>query len=123
MIKERYVSAKLASILKDKGFKEPCRQYYDYNDDFYFERFPFDYNSMSTTCTSAPTLYMVEEWLRTKDIYIYIQPTKYVGGALYGFQAVVEDGRNSAWEKSIHHAEGHEEAVEEAIKYCLENLI
>ena len=66
---------------------------------------------------------MAIKWLRTKGIYIYIQPTKYVGGALYGFQAIVEDGRNDDWKKSIHHEDNYEEAVEAALKYCLENLI
>lgn len=66
---------------------------------------------------------MTMEWLREKDIYIYVQPTKYVGGALYGFQTIVENGRNDAWKKSIHHTESYEEAVEAAIKYSLENLV
>lgn len=113
MIQERYVSFEIAKLLKEKGMDKNCFTHYIQQNN----------EDGTSEAVATCTLYMAMEWLREKNIYIYIQPTKYVGGALYGFQAVVEDGRNSVWKKSIHHAEGHEEAVEAAIEYCLENLI
>ena len=106
-ITEDYCSYEVYKLLKEKGFDGEIHTTFDEE----------GYTRPSITHQ------MAIKWLRTKGIYIYIQPTKYVGGALYGFQAIVEDGRNDDWKKSIHHEDNYEEAVEAALKYCLENLI
>lgn len=113
MVNEAYCSYEVSKLLKERGMD---KEYFTY----YIQKNNTNGTSEAvTTCTHQ----MAMKWLRTKGIYIYIQPTKYVGGALYGFQAIVEDGRNSAWKKSIHHEDNYEDAVEAALKYCLEKLI
>ena len=141
-VTEDYVSFEVAKLLKDKGFPQEYDIYHSmvYNEEDYENEYEVQRMVLETRLVKAgtlssypigvpepkcycPTLQMAMKWLRTKGIYIYIQPTKYVGGSLYGFQAIVEDGRNDGWKKSIHHAENYEESVEAALKYSLENLI
>ena len=122
MIKEAYVSFEIAKLLKEKGFNEPCRAVYE-EEILRINTLCDYYNSELSSYVCAPTHQMAMKWLRKKGIYIYIQPTKYVGGALYGFQSIIEDGRNDDWKRHIHHEDNYEEAVEAALKYCLENLI
>lgn len=108
MVKETYCSCEVSELLKKKGFDYPN-----------LHGLESDINNIWIRVTHQ----MAMAWLRERSIYVYVQPTKYVGGALYGFQAVIEDGRNDKWEKHVHHSEYYEEAVEAAIMYCLENLI
>ena len=128
MIQEIYVSAKLATLLREKGFKEPCRQYYDYYDKLYFERFPYDYNSMSDTCISAPTLSMVMEWLRINhNLFIELRTGEINQKTWYDFDIIPINGRVVSWEIlddiSIVECDLPEEAIEIAVRYCLENLL
>ena len=128
MIEEKYVSAKLATLLREKGFREPCRQYYDYYDKLYFERFPYDYNSMSDTCISAPTPYMVMEWLRINhNLFIELRTGEINQKTWYDFDIIPINGRVVSWEIlddiPIIECESPEEAIEIAVRYCLENLL
>ena len=141
MIQESYCSFKIAQLLKEKGFDVPTQCAYKTDGRFknllegtsYWDFGLLDWNHTNDLgdygiaewngCISCPTHQIAMKWLRKKGIYIYIQPTKYLGGALYGFQSIIEDGRDGAWVKYIHHAENYEEAVEAALKYSLENLI
>ena len=113
MITEDYCSYEVSELLKQKA----C-------DEIMFSSYQPKHNKDGTSIIYSTCSHQVAtKLLREKGIYIYVQPTKYVGGCLYGFQAVVEDGRGGKWNKSIHHAETHEGAVEAALKYSLENLV
>ena len=128
MITEDYISFETAKLLKEKGFnerlltfyitdeakKEGCFQLMAFTDD------KID-NNHSDHCYLAPTLQMAMKWLREEyniDILITI------GG-------FIEKGKVyfcSAYKNLINYGDlkeclTYKEACEEAILYCLKNLI
>lgn len=129
MITEDYVSYEVAKLLREKGFDENCRMWYE--DDDYLVSTNDDYGLQSNSDHlskyfeySAPTLQMAMKWLREKGIYITI---------IYGDYPSLN---KVFWTPQIDSLKGfdlptdfykeydkYEEAVEAAIKYCLENLI
>ena len=139
MITEDYVSFETAKLLKEKGFNEPCRLYYDkyhgcvpiFVEDSKLTEYGYkelvrnDQNSISDFIASAPSLYVAMKWLReVHDVQIEISivgtdtwesPTKW----MYGFRCQTKDvidRRNADFSS-------YEEACENGIKYCLEKLI
>lgn len=133
-IKEDYVSFEVAKLLKEKGFNELCSRYY--NSQFDEMRTVGDicmmnWNSISINdefyYISIPTHQVAIKWLREKyNIYICIQPD---------FPSTKDYKMYWCWSANILHdncislkgyqcyIETYEKATEEAIKYCLENLI
>ena len=152
MITEDYVSLKTAKLLKEKGFKEWCRQCYgidvrhngksisideeyelkdtgreneiEYVDGGIMYEFGCS-NFYPSSPYAAPTLYVAMKWLReTHKLCISIAP-----------QVTDDDGDGGClWQFaitshleplsiSLELYEQYEEACEAAIKYCLENLI
>ena len=123
MITEDYVSFEVAKLLKDKGFDEGCRAHYGGDGSFSYEKYEVEASGCEMhNAILAPTLQMTMKWLREMyNIYIVITPSMFWGkynvsiykkGNIYpyGFDG---DSLISSYEK----------AVENAIKYCLENLI
>lgn len=123
MIQEAYVSFETAKLLKEKGFNEPTLGNY-YIDGRFEESCRVNWNEYFKTPINAPTQQMAMRWLREEfDLITYVK--------------LVNDGDpcHDAWGFSIYNKftnesiKGHrlwfkyEEAVEAAIKYCLENLI
>ena len=135
-IKEDYVSYEVAKLLKEKGFDEECRAYWDSRIDdlpkeYEIIRFteepihqPYDnMHSIRKRCL-APTHQMAMRWLR--DVHklsiepFYMFPViweidlKYIDKKtdLSEFEDIRDKSYNS-----------YEEATEAGIKYCLENLI
>lgn len=115
MINEDYCSYELAKLLKEKGFDEPCTEL----------------NKLCLRDGEKPVLKVTHQkamkWLREKyNIYISIQPD---------FPSSKDYKMCWCWSASILHEncislkgyqcyiESYEKATEEAIKYCLENLI
>jgi len=120
MITEDYVSFETAKLLKEKGFDEPCHALYHNGEDKIFFGLDVDsyYNTvLNADCYACPTLQMAMKWLRE----------------VHNLHIVVFRYNNSAfpyiWYIFAHNGEkpyktnSYEEACEEAIKYCLENLI
>jgi len=74
MIKEKFVSAKLARLLKEKGFNESVREHY-YSINNQLSNINTEYNTWNDypDFISAPTYQMVFDWLREKyNIEIFI---------------------------------------------------
>lgn len=65
MIKERYVNLKVAKLLKDKGFNEPCVGYYSPEGRLNLLTYA-ETNSEWFKNTSAPTQQMACDWIRDK---------------------------------------------------------
>ena len=96
-IGEDYVSFETAKLLKEKGFDQSCATYYLKDKQVY----------------AAPTQAMAMKWLReVHDIKIMICPC---ADGTYGYKTL-----NGFWHVNF---DSYEDAVEAAIKYCLENLI
>ena len=120
-ITEDYVSFETAKLLKDKGFDE-----YTFSD--YSEEGVIGFNEVETRIAKGyqrPTLQMAMKWLR-KEHNLCIVPLPIVtdddgeGGCLWKYTIsmklkVLFDSENLY--------ESPEIALDDAIKYCLENLI
>jgi len=141
MIKEAYVSFEVAKLLKEKGFNELCGRYY--SSQFNEMRTVGDicmmsWNSISDEYEyiSIPTHQMAMAWLR--EIYhleINItfgfpfidgkQQYKYFWSIVRVCDNHLEypmDDPNSAYYNE-EMADSYEDAVEAALKYCLEKII
>ena len=127
MITEDYVSFEIAKLLKEKGFDEPCRTYYQ------DEKFVNDvctqyyqWNSKSPfEQISAPSIQMATKWLREVHHY-YIQvefdpPT--FSADIYKMDEIDEYGSAKHIQPTFANIKSYEEAVEAALKYSLEDLI
>lgn len=116
MITEDYVSFEVAKLLAEKGFNGyECEFYYYYGEDG---------EKTGPTWTSPyprPTLQMAMKWLR-KVYKIHITVYPYGEYSCNNYQFDIYKNREYLLSKD----EGYmtnEQAIEVAIKYCLENLI
>lgn len=119
MIQEAYVSHEVAKLLKEKGFEsDECKNYY-LNEDITIDYTMLGFGEGSVI--QCPTHQMAMAWLREKNIYIVVYPSKKKPYTLYKVDISTKD---------LSLKEGHlrgvwntyEEAVEAALKYSLENL-
>ena len=141
-IEEDYVSFEIAKLLKEKGFnerlltfyitdeakKEGCFQLMAFTDD------KID-NNHSDHCYLAPTLQMAMKWLRevhgvtividTNDIWLGEDNRFYWCKIYYnmGDRIEIKWYNDPSKPNDILRYQTYEEASEEAIKYCLKNLI
>ncbi len=123
MIAEDYVSFETAKLLKEKGFDEKCQAMYDKDGHFV----PFNFKLLTKAdkrlfVADAPTLQMAMKWLREiHNLYINIFVTW--KDKIPHYQWSID---NLITQDTIYDTpclEKYEQACEEAIKYCLENLI
>lgn len=134
MIEEDYVSFETAKLLKEKGFCEECVGRYSVRTKEFHTDTTKKYNNGGNFMYAAPTLQMATKWLREVHgihVNVFRYPAAFLGDdneehKTWWFQytllkpineidldsRMIDDKSNS-----------YEEAVEAAIKYCLENLI
>lgn len=134
-ITEDYVSFEVAKLLKEKGFhKKVNHVYHYYNTAPFYHRHIRDFNgedykNLRHEHYSAPTLQTAMKWLR--EVHnIMVSP--YALSLGYYFEIFDLTDRDITGCKPLHKLglpskedvlSTYEEAVEAAIKYCLENLI
>lgn len=124
-ITEDYVSFEVAKLLKEKGFNEPCRDFYRKENDEWLHRNTYEYNYFNLQmprwegCYSCPTHQMAMRWLREiHDIFIVIEPYSNVSCYFSFWQD------DNYYENPLRKGfPSYEETVDAALKYCLENLI
>lgn len=129
-ISEDYVSFDIAKLLKEKGFDWECISYY-VDDEPYDVKYSFcgETNSdWESRCCSAPTLQMAMKWLREVHNLVVNPVTTSAGTRAYGEWEADIYYRDSGIDATVNacghiYGETYEEAVETAIKYCLEHLI
>ena len=126
MAQEDYVSFELAKLLKEKGFDWECRAFYvkskECGIELFYSKEPYNYNNNVYPCTSAPTLQMARKWLReTFEIHCQIDCPIASSNWVYGIRDLNQDEWITL--RNMGDYETYEEACENAIKYCLENLI
>lgn len=119
-ITEDYVSFEIAKMLKEKGFDEPCDNYYHQSSDepqqLTLDEMYYSYDEF----LKAPTHQMAMKWLReVHNIQIQITPIisrhkDWTFGIYKDFNPI---------DSKLQCFDTYEQACEEAIKYCLENLI
>ena len=113
MITEDYVSFEVAKLMKEKGFKE--RTNMPYVDDY-----------QRLVCY-IPTLQMAMKWLREEhNLHFLLSPYNRDSNPLvvyYNIDVVKPPEFAESFYSNIGKDLLYEEACEEAIRYCLENLI
>lgn len=138
MITEDYCSYEIAKLLKEKGFDEYCWKLYELGDcdkpvllsgfelseessfwnNKYLELYKKEHCHINDIC-SAPTLQMAMKWLReTHGIDIIIEITNPKNRKYY---CMIWDGNNNSHILDLF--DSYEEAVGEALKFCLEILL
>lgn len=120
-MKEAYVSFETAKLLKEKGFDEAVNRFYELSTgEPSLVRTEYCRNRY-TTSFAAPTHQMACAWLREeKNLWCEITWEGKNSWCSEIFDLIKEEYIS----KSIkHNVRTYEEAVEAALKYCLENLI
>lgn len=120
MIKEAYCSFGVAKLLKEKGFNESCYTCYVEKEISHYDYSSTNYELIDGVI-SCPTIQMAMKWLREIhgiDIVIEISDPSVNDRKYY---CVIWDKNNDSHILDLF--DSYEDAVEEAIKYCLENLI
>ena len=125
MIKEAYVSFEIARLLKEKNFNEACEHQYYVIDKKLGTYNTTDRSRNPERYIDAPTHQMVMAWLREKGLFIQIGvvdhstitiPEKYYFFRIYENRRYISHDRTETYYT-------YEEAVESALKYCLEEVI
>jgi len=119
MINEDYVSFETAKLLKEKGFNEITDKQF-----FIIDKIVGDYNITDRARNperylDAPTLQMVMKWLR--EVHNIAIETEWE----HLWYAYIKPMTSKPSEEDYYQCKSpkYEIAVEDAIKYCLENLI
>ena len=124
MITEDHVSAEVAKLLRDKGFDEPVL--FTINDEGlqqYPKNLDFEYlhnSELPANRYACPTIQMALRWLR--EVYridITVDPHDVCGDWIYQFHLCKDKKYRFSRDISL----SYEDCAEEAIKYCLENLM
>ena len=128
MITENYVSYEVAKLLKDKGFDGVCRYYYpDCHTNLVSYVDCRQYNIFNNESCIAPTHQMACKWLR-EEHNLFIFPFPQMNTNKF-WTEIYQLSDNQEWENlycesiDLQDYSAYEEAVEAALKYCLENLI
>ena len=122
-ITEDYVSFEIAKLLKEKGFKEITQGYINADQEIYMCPFQQGVYELSDKQYPYPTLQMAMKWLReVHNIFISIVFCTYPREEKVTWTPDISTF-DSVFPESVIEYDSYEEAVEAAIKYCLENLI
>lgn len=127
MIEEAYVSFEVAKLLKEKGFDEYCRYFYDCdtpNTGYLSNKRYGEYIHNSKVydgrnLAACPTHQIAMAWLReVYNIFIIIEP--YSNTSCYFSLWEGDNYYENPLRKSF---PSYEETVEQSLKYCLEKII
>ena len=140
MIYEEICTYEVCKLAKEKGVQLDCIGYYDFAGEFYFNYESAISNKERTFChnkynniwhrdlTDAPTQSLLQRWLREeKGVCISVEayPTLAIVEKIY-FAWVVKSGSDGHFMESndsLQTFSTYELALEDALKYALENLI
>ena len=127
MITEDYVSFEVAKLLKEKGFNEPCHAYYDEDNGILRESYSAHaIRNIANPCffgDAAPTLQMAMKWLReARGISIEITSIGYLVDYDVEWECDIK-AAHKLYFKHITGEKSFESCANEAIKYCIVNLI
>lgn len=121
-MREELVSFETAKLAKEKGFNESCNFYYQrgvISTDGHFSR----YNKGVDYICSAPTQSLLQRWLReVKGYYVY----PFFDNEELKWTYVVREKTGDMWIPLIGETPYYdcfEEAMENVLKFTLENLI
>lgn len=131
MIKEAYCSFEVSKLLKEKGFN--WRTQYVYTLDGTGSTLPKIGNWKAKSNIQKPTQQMAMLWLREHGLHINapisynysvdVDENEVDRWTFYMFEIYSSFNGNLIYTEEVNEYNSYEEAVEVAIKYCLENLI
>ena len=122
MITEDYCSYEVAKLLKEKGFDEPLRCWYDNFQDFHEEGVRMSNTDCLPPTIMCPTHQMAMKWLR--EVHnIAIETILLSCGWFCQIEKILDGFCKECTDETVYSYKTYEEAVEAAIKYSLENLI
>lgn len=123
-MKEAYCSYGVSELLKKKGFDEECTHYYDLDDGTEYTNGARVRNSRTETYCTSPTHQMAMKWLREIH-HIFIEISTSIDlNCNYHFNYGVLDKECKYVRRGYTDFDwNYEDAVEAALKYCLEKLI
>lgn len=124
MITEDYCSFEVARLLKEKGFDEKTMTYYE--DEILCNGNWYEWNRSPLGHTAASTHQMATKWLRTMynlHCDIGYDDLDWFWNIISVDDAVPVEDRPKLLKDGTAGHKTYEEAVEAALKYCLENLI
>ena len=131
----------VAKLAKEKGFKEEVFAYYDYEGDLVYAVSPYrgssiieilvdknKQNPIGAEYTSAPTQSLLQRWLREeKKLHIEIIATAsgyyWVLNKTNGTSITDSDVLDRWTNEDSGRFDIYEQALEDALKYSLENLV
>lgn len=123
MIQEAYCSYEVAKLLKEKGFNEPIRCWYDNYQDFHEEGVRMRNTDCLPPTIMCPTHQMAMRWLR-EEKRIFIRIIEDGAGEVFRYEIYNHTPNNNGkYYINNTYADSYEEAVEEALKYYVENFI
>lgn len=121
---EDYCNFETAKLLKEKGFNIPTHTFYNPKKSYMVKFDPCLIDRNAGTCVSAPTHAIAMKYLREiYGLHITIKPYITTEGIMYAFEIYKLESDRFTLLKSKAGFEKSEEAVDAAIKYCLEKLI
>ena len=120
MVKERYCSFEIAKLLEEKGFDIRCKMSYSKLDKELEETAISDWGKANQY--NAPTQQMACDWLEENHIVISLIAASFnVDGECSGWTYEIWAGDNLETSTTLFLSK--ENVINEALKYCLENLI
>ena len=127
-ITEDYVSYEVAKLLKEKGFDEKVSTHYLIHPSGFPEFFDKkdEFTEPEDVWLKCPTLQMAMKWLRIKhNILLFLLPAQENGKLVYLVEVWTWNEEEGIYESAYAPMprKEPEQAVEAALKYCLENLI
>lgn len=132
MIHEEICTYEVCKLAKEKGFNVPTNRYYHIYDDVIEAQNSLEmtsdgcavfYNSLNRCRCAAPTQSLLQRWLREeKGLHISIPLHK--GGEYKYFWAIDSLNRKKKTDDIAYNLfDTYELALEDALKYALENLV
>lgn len=122
MVCDDYVNEELAKLLKKKGFDQNCPEYFVGGHRFrhcYQEVLPRNKETYA-----APTLAVAAKWIREEhNIWLIVVKDVDYGWKYKPQSMVVSNEHKFDGTPYTGYYNTYEEALESAIKYCLENLV
>ena len=135
MITEDYCSYEVAKLLKEKGFDEKVSTHYLVHPSGFSEFFDKkdEFPEPEDVWLKCPTHQMAMKWLREKGFHInapisYDYSVDSDGNIVdkwtfWTFEILSSFSGELIYTEEVNEYYSYEEAVEAALKYCLENLI
>lgn len=124
MITGDYCSYEVAKLLKEKGFDEPCQYFYKFDSNEIYRGTVFTNTQIGDKFYNAPTHQMAMKWLReVYNIFIEIGTSIDLNDKYYFGYTILDKECKYVRMRYTNLNWNYEDAVEAALKYCIENLI